>query len=215
MVRKQGKHVGARIQDPKVWNSFLEHVKQKHGKVYGVTGIELQNALTFYLEHPEAADINEIKESHSKELQVLQDMIMDLEKGHENQVQTYTKKLDEISSLNNQMDIYKNGNKELQNELKLLKEENERLKSYRYKLDEKTEQHDKLLNQKDKLRNKYDHLQERFNKSQEDVINLERELNAYRIAVNKIQSLSFMDRLFNRIPKDVKELGASPINKRI
>lgn len=57
----------------------------------------------------------------------------------------------------------------------------------------------------DRLRASKDHLQERL-KSQDEIIQLERDLNKYRIVVTKVQALSFMNRILNRLPDDIKEL---------
>ncbi len=62
-----------------------------------------------------------------------------------------------------------------------------------YKLSDK---YDKAINDNDKLRNRFDHLQERFNKSQEEIIQLQK-------AINRLTTMKFTDRLFNRIPEDV------------
>lgn len=82
----------------------------------------------------------------------------------------------------------------------------EELKEYKNK-------YEAILNDMDRLRASKDHLQERYNKSQDEVIQLEKELSKFRIAITKVQSLSFMDRIFNRLPDDVKELNAAPENK--
>lgn len=82
----------------------------------------------------------------------------------------------------------------------------EELKQYKTK-------YESLLNDMDRLRTSKDHLQERYNKSQNEIIQLEKELSKYRVAITKVQGLSFMDRVFNRLPEDIKELNAAPENK--
>jgi predicted RNase H-like nuclease (RuvC/YqgF family) len=67
----QSKQIGVHIPDSKVWDSFLEYIKSKHGKIYGVAGIELQNALIKYLENPETVDVAELTEKYEKELKNL------------------------------------------------------------------------------------------------------------------------------------------------
>lgn len=54
------KQIATRIPDSSVWDSFLEHVEQKHGKTHGVLGLELQNILVQYLECPKE-DIEALK----------------------------------------------------------------------------------------------------------------------------------------------------------
>lgn len=124
-----------------------------------------------------------------------------------NDIQNDNKKLEDkiklrnntIRDLNGEIDDYKVKIEEME---KL----NTEIANYKEKIDEIQNKYDKLLNDNDKLRNSKDHLQERFNKSQEEVIGLERELNSYRIAITKVQSLGFMDRLMNRLPDEIKQL---------
>ena len=76
-----------------------------------------------------------------------------------------------------------------------------------------SEKYDVLLNDIDRLRNKYNFIQERLNKSQEEVIKLERELTSYRLVVSQIRNLSFMDRVLNKLPDEVKQLESKEIKK--
>ena len=71
----QSKQIGVHIPDSRIWDSFLEYVKSKHGKVYGVAGIELQNALIKYLENPETIDVTELVKKYEKELNDLRDKL--------------------------------------------------------------------------------------------------------------------------------------------
>ena len=45
-----GKFVGARIENPEVWGKFVNFVIQRHGKKHTAMGIELENALRFYMD---------------------------------------------------------------------------------------------------------------------------------------------------------------------
>ena len=44
------KSVGARIENPEVWDKFVNFVIQRHGKKHTVMGIELENALRSYMD---------------------------------------------------------------------------------------------------------------------------------------------------------------------
>jgi predicted nuclease with TOPRIM domain len=85
------------------------------------------------------------------------------------------------------------------NEIKPLKIENYHLREFKGT-------YDSLFQDYQQLRNNYDHLQARFNKSQEDLNNLEREISQLRVVVAKIEKLSFLERLFNRLPNEIKQL---------
>ena len=60
MKKGQSKEIRVKLSDSSIWMSFLEYINDKHGKTYGVIGIELQNALIQYLKHPEEVDIEEL-----------------------------------------------------------------------------------------------------------------------------------------------------------
>ena len=54
--------------------------------------------------------------------------------------------------------------------------------------------------------NNYDHLQERLNKSQRELNMLERENSDLRVVVAKIEKMSFLERVLNRLPSEMKQL---------
>jgi ABC-type phosphate transport system auxiliary subunit len=146
MGRKEGKRIITKINDVKIWDSFLKHIKGVHGKTYGYVGMEVQNALKQYVESYDQLSIREY----------------------------------EI-------------------EIESLKMEIENLKG----LEEKYKQ---LQNSHDKLRNRYDHLQERFIKGQKELNMLERDTRKLHVVLAKIEKLSFLERVLNRLPEEVKQL---------
>lgn len=126
MVKKESKHVGIRIPDSSVWTSFINHVEQKHGKTYGVAGLELQNALKFYLDHPEGANINEMKKKHFEDLQIMEDKINELEINQKSESKQFNQKLDDKKKqhdkLSEQHDRILNQYDKLRNKLDHLQE---------------------------------------------------------------------------------------------
>ena len=66
------------------------------------------------------------------------------------------------------------------------------LKKYKEKTEDLQDKHDKLLYQ---------------------IISLERLNKNYLVALTKMEGLSFMNRLFNRVPKDIKALTDGTENK--
>lgn len=75
MEKSQSKEIRVKLSDSSVWMSFLEYIEDKHGKTYGVVGIELQNALIHYLKCPEEVDIKQLVNTHEYELKKLQDLL--------------------------------------------------------------------------------------------------------------------------------------------
>lgn len=164
------------------YNSMVKCYKRKNGEQYLITLKKghpfKENEKVIILPKSE---INEYKKDNinlENEIKLRNDTIRDLNK----EVDDYKAKIEELEKLNTE------------------------IANYKEKLEETQDKYYTLLNDHDKLRNSKDHLQERFNKSQEEVIKLERELNSYRIAMTKVQALSFMDRLLNRLPEEIKQL---------
>ena len=166
----------------KSYNSMVKCYKRKNGEQY---------LITLKRGHPFKEDENVVIISESE--------INEFKKDNINLENKIKLRNDTIHDLNNE--ITKN-----QEKIKELEEKSKETDDLKEKMAEMQDKYDKLLNDSDKLRNTKDHLQERFNKSQEEVIKLERESNTYRIAIAKIQSLSFMDRLLNRLPDEIKQL---------
>ena len=90
--------------------------------------------------------------------------------------------------------------------IKALEMENNALQGVQDSYDQLHEEYFKLQNQNNKLRNNYDHLQERLNKSQRELNMLERENSDLRVVVAKIEKMSFLERVLNRLPSEMKEL---------
>lgn len=44
------KVVRIRLPNPEVWQKFIQFIEKKHGKVWGLIGFELQNAILNYME---------------------------------------------------------------------------------------------------------------------------------------------------------------------
>ena len=134
MAEGKGKQVSARIKDSKVWDRFIEYVNNKHGKVFGFTGLELEKALIYYLENPEgAASLHNIEKKHDKTINQMQDEInklnhelkdlQDLKSKYEKLLNDYdklgadrnywnalyTQSLEKLNDLQNDLHIYENG----------------------------------------------------------------------------------------------------------
>ena len=61
-------------------------------------------------------------------------------------------------------------------------------------------------NKNTKIKNKREHAQERLNKTQDELNYTLKRLEKYSFAIGQIKNMSFVDRLFNRLPEEIKEL---------
>jgi len=134
VVGNKGKQVSARIKNPETWDRFIEYVNNKHGKVFGFTGLELEKALIYYLENPEgAASLHDIEIEHDKTISELQDKInnlnqqiedlQDMKSKYDNLLNEHdklrskkdhyqslhTQALKKINQLQNELHTYENG----------------------------------------------------------------------------------------------------------
>jgi chromosome segregation ATPase len=123
-----------------------------------------------------------------------------------------------------ELESFKTKNKELEalkldHEAKIIKLQKEienqdmQLHKYSIQIEDLQTNFNDLQVRYDKRQNKNDALSERLNKSLKRESELERELRKYTAAMIKIESRGFMDRMFNRIPEDVKQLTAGIIEE--
>ena len=63
-----------------------------------------------------------------------------------------------------------------------------------------------------KIKNKREHAQERLNKTQDELNNTLKRLEKYSYAIGQVQNMSFLDRLYNRLPEQIKELQSGEEN---
>jgi chromosome segregation ATPase len=178
----------------KSYDSVVKCYKRKASEQY---------IITLRQGHPFKTDesVTIIAKSDFQDIIKSNEILENIIKEHENIIQVLTQQKEEhvhkISELQ-EKNLNKSG--ELENK-------DDEIRSISEILDGLREDYGKALNSYDRMRNSKDHLQERFNKSQEEIIVLERELSRYRVAINKIQSLSLFNRLFNRVPDDIKKLN--------
>ena len=114
MEKSQSKEIRVKLSDSLIWMSFLDYIQHKHGKTYGVIGIELQNALIQYLKLPEGVDIDELVNKHEYELERLQNLL--------------NRKTEEHDKLRNRYDHLQERFNKSQNELNISERENSQLR---------------------------------------------------------------------------------------
>ena len=209
MAKNKLKEIRAHIPDSNVWDSFLGHIKNVHGKTHGYIGIEVQNALKQYIENYSKQDVNELEERYQKERE-------EIRKEYEVKIQSLEQSLQVSKTLVEEIKPLKKMNQEYDLKIQSLSKENVILLTETKVLHKAQEDYNelhkeylKLQNSNDKLRNNYDHLQARFNKSQKELNSLERNIIDLRVIVAKIQKMSFLERVLNRLPSEVKQLTSN------
>lgn len=95
---------------------------------------------------------------------------------------------------------------ELKKERKRLQTENNQLTQ---NLVDSEAQYENQLSEYKKAVNKKEHTQEVLNKQQLELNEALKKLEKYSYAMGKLENMSLIDRLFNRIPEEVKELVAA------
>jgi DNA repair ATPase RecN len=187
MVKSELTEVRTYIHDKKIWDCFLDHVKKVYGRTHGYTGIEVQNALKQYLENYGKSGVLKLQNKLFKQDKTIKNQKKDIVK--------LKKLVEELKKANT-----------------ILQTETEVLHKAQDNYSQLHEEHFRLQDRCDKLRNKHDHLQERFNKSQGELNVLERENSQLRVVVAKIEKLSFFERVFNRLPSEVKQLTTNKVD---
>jgi hypothetical protein len=73
MQKDNGRNREIRVNLPTyaTWDLFLDYIPTKHGKTYGMIGMELEKAITQYLEYPDAVNVYEMENIHKEEIEKL------------------------------------------------------------------------------------------------------------------------------------------------
>ncbi|WP_461436410.1 hypothetical protein, partial [Methanosphaera sp.] len=71
---------------------------------------------------------------------------------------------------------------------------------------EQVDETNKQVKENNKIKNKREHTQERLNKTQDELNNTLKRLEKYSFAIGQVKNMSFIDRIFNRLPEEIKEL---------
>ena len=216
-----------------LWDKFQQKIEEEYGTTYKHTSEEMEKAIENYIEE-DIADLEKTKtkiNNLNDENKLLKEKVLTLEKNNEKlndellNEKTRTKKtettnqqlkdsLNKISidknNLENSIKNLDNENRSLKNENKILTDINKNLESENKNLEEKymiqVEETNKQVQENTKIKNKREHAQERLNKTQDELNDTLKRLEKYSFAIGQVQNMSFLDRLFNRLPEQVKEL---------
>lgn len=124
----------------------------------------------------------------------------DIERANED----LSKRENDIKKLEKEIEDQKNRIYKLTNDNKVLEDR------YRQQVDETNKQ----VQENTKIKNKREHAQERLNKTQDELNDTLKRLEKYSYAIGQVQNMSFIDRLLNRLPEEIKQLKAGGEEKK-
>lgn len=219
--------------EKEVWDSFQEKIEAEYGTTYKHTSTEMKKAIENYVSS-NVQDIEETKTKISilnDENILLKDKVKKLEKSNDNLNDELLRsrsgaKKDQniIDDLKDRLSEVEEDNIRLESEVKSLKKDLERLnkdnevlikrnddlvvenKNLEEKYIAQVDETNKQVLENTKIKNKREHAQERLNKTQDELNDTLKRLEKYSFAIGQVQNMSFIDRLFNRLPEQVREL---------
>lgn len=216
-----------------LWDKFQLKIEEEYGTTYKYTSQEIEKAIENYIDN-DVLDIEKTRSKINNlndENKDLQKNVDDLKsenvnlndklllsktetKKHQDTIDDLEQKiassLDRIDSLNDRITVLEKEVDELNRSNEKLVGENEELldenKRFEEKYFEQVEQTNRLVKENTKIKNKREHAQERLNKTQDELNDTLKRLEKYSFAIGQIKNMSFIDRIFNRLPEEIKEL---------
>lgn len=216
-----------------LWNKFQQKIEETYGTTYKHTSEELEKAIENYvtedvydveISKTKINNLNDenknLKSDNEKLSNELEKTRNEMEKVKENQDKNNNKIIEQeslINNLKNENDQLKDSNEQLDKNINRLENENESqrkniesLSSENKTLEEKyisqVEETNRQVRENTKIKNKREHAQERLNKTQDELNDTLKRLEKYSYAIGQVKNMSFIDRLFNRLPEEIKQL---------
>lgn len=217
----------------KLWDKFQAKIEDEYGTTYNHTSEEIRKAIENYVDE-DVVDVEKTKSKINNlnvENKNLRNRIVQLEEDNvkisdelllsktssrkdSQKIDNLEKKLlseenenkilsEKIESLEREYDSLKKDNDRLNKENNELRDDNKRLEENYFKQVEETNRQIKEYN---KVKNKREHAQERLNKTQDELNDTLKRLEKYSFAIGQVKNMSFLDRLFNRLPEEIKTL---------
>ncbi len=217
----------------KLWEDFQEKIEKEYGTTYKHTSEEVEKAIENYIDYDvleiektktkinnlndENKNLQESLANAQKDNNKLNDELLDIKTVSKKDQDTIRKLEEKLSSLEYEKNTMKNkiaslekDNKRLTEDKSRLSTENDNLKSENKRLEEKyiqqVEETNKQVKENTKIKNKREHAQERLNKTQDELNDTLKRLEKYSFAIGQVKNMSFIDRLFNRLPEEIKQL---------
>jgi len=216
-----------------LWNKFQQKIEETYGTTYKHTSEELEKAIENYVTEDvydveiTKTKINNLNDENKSlkteneklynDLEKANNELDDLKKEQKEDNQKVKQQESMINNLKNENNRLKDSNEQLNKNIKRLENDNEtqkknieRLSNENQTLEEKyinqVEETNKQVQENTKIKNKREHAQERLNKTQDELNDTLKRLEKYSYAMGQVKNMSFIDRLFNRLPEEIKQL---------
>lgn len=217
----------------RLWEEFQNKIEAEYGTTYKHTSEEIEKAIENYVDNDvldvektktkinnlndENRNLQEIVDGLEKENKKLHDDLLEsmtTARKNEKTIRNLEEKLSSVeyekNMLNNKVDALQKDVNLLNEENVKLKDDNGSLKSENKLLEDKyieqVEETNRQVKENTKIKNKREHAQERLNKTQDELNDTLKRLERYSFAIGQVKNMSFIDRLFNRLPVEIKEL---------
>lgn len=110
-----------------MWDFFLDHIKSVHGKIYGLIGVEVQNALQQYITNHKQPSIQEY-ETRIQTLEMENEQLKNLKKSLDKKTAQYDQLQNRFDKLRNKFDHLQERFNKSQKELVISERENSNLR---------------------------------------------------------------------------------------
>lgn len=223
---KMTKRITIHFKNPNIWDQFTEKIIQEHQTTRVYRTQILEQLLTSYINNN---DINQQIQQNKETIQELQQENKQLEQENTYLKQQIQEQKENIHLLKNEIQTNKllvdtynlqefTQTKEkniqqteiIKNQTRYIDDLKENIQELKETIQEQKKEHQQ---ESIKQENKYNHLSvkhekdlQQYNQLQEKIQNYNYLLGKYESAIINVKNMSYIDRLFNRIPTIIKEL---------
>ena len=212
------KRITIHFKHPELWNDFTEKITNQYGTTRVHRTEQLEKLLKGYINNDDLQhELEETKQNYERVKQDYEKTSMINEQlTEENQrLQKYTENND--NNMDDLKQTQKNNMELIQQLQHQIQQQQHQIQNLQKQLDEKddkilkiTESNNEVIQQLENKNtskdNDYKHIVEVNNKLQSEYNELQNDVKKYSYAIGCIENMSFMDRLLNRLPEEIKEL---------
>ena len=217
----------------KLWDEFQSKIEEEYGTTYKHTSEEMEKAIENYVNN-DVLDIEKTKtkinnlndennnlkilcEKLEEENKKLSDDLLSARASNKKSADLINQHKQDVLRLENDKKLLETSVRNLEKEVNSLSESNAGLedrnkelirenKELESKYIEQVEETNRQVKENTKIKNKREHAQERLNKTQDELNDTLKRLEKYSFAIGQVKNMGFIDRLFNRLPAEIKEL---------
>lgn len=223
-----------------LWDKFQEKIELEYGTTYKHTSEEIEKAIDNYIKdditdiektkniidnlNNENTSLKEENDKLKEKTSTNTNQIHEIQNVNKKQEKTINEHEEEIKqlklenkSMNEKIEFLEKNSSKLEEENSNQKKTINELRNENKNLEEKyisqVEETNKQVQENTKIKNKREHAQERLNKTQDELNDTLKRLEKYSFAIGQVQNMSFIDRVFNRLPEQIKELQPGSKNE--